>query len=464
MPRHGPLVRRPAGRTARAQAPPQPTNPGEARPPTRCDARASLHARVHSASVIVQMSVTRMAALLPAVVSTLMMLAYVVSSVVTNLRVLKAQLLVLRSFNIDATTTPAFIKYHMFVALAFYTTAYFLVMIGLIVAQTISPQTPWFATLLRQLLELITCALIGYVFRPKPLNVIFEQMHQLAATLADEMLPDITTLTIDVNELRGEDTIPWSREIDLKDTPRSLPPRAAGAPAATTSAGGGGGGGGGGGAAQPAPAAGRSPTRGAGGRADANGPPDLLMVINPSDWMAGDDENDTAAFAEKALVFATRERTGAEKRRAATRPTAARDDYDDHLEVPLPMATLRQLFEGSIRLPEWRGSAAVSPASMAMELDAYGGRRSSSRASGPRGRGSRLWGARADARVAPLAHGSPSPSDDTGAGVSLPPSPPAEDGAERWADGGAGGAVDAGGGSSSTHASTSTGSLRDLEC
>ena len=74
------------------------------------------------ASVIVQMSVTRLVSLVPVLVATLMMLLYVVSSVVTNLRVLKAQLLVLRSFNVDATTTPAYLKFRMYRALAVYTT------------------------------------------------------------------------------------------------------------------------------------------------------------------------------------------------------------------------------------------------------------------------------------------------------------------------------------------------------
>ena len=67
------------------------------------------------------------------------------------------QLLVLRSFNIDATTTPAFIKYRMFAALSLYVTTYFLCMIALLIVDTAAAPhglTPWAATFCRQALEL----------------------------------------------------------------------------------------------------------------------------------------------------------------------------------------------------------------------------------------------------------------------------------------------------------------------
>ena len=51
------------------------------------------------------------------------MLINVMSSVLTNLRILKAQLLALRTLNIDATTTPAYTKFKMFVSLCRYVRA-----------------------------------------------------------------------------------------------------------------------------------------------------------------------------------------------------------------------------------------------------------------------------------------------------------------------------------------------------
>ena len=39
------------------------------------------------------------------------MLVHVMAAISTNLRILKAQLLALRRFNIDATTTPVYVKY-----------------------------------------------------------------------------------------------------------------------------------------------------------------------------------------------------------------------------------------------------------------------------------------------------------------------------------------------------------------
>jgi len=60
--------------------------------------------------VIYELSNRGVAAVVPAVIMFLVMLYAVVMAILTNLRVLKAQLLVLRAFRIDATTTPAYAK------------------------------------------------------------------------------------------------------------------------------------------------------------------------------------------------------------------------------------------------------------------------------------------------------------------------------------------------------------------
>ena len=48
---------------------------------------------------------------------------------------------------------------------------------------------------LRQALELAGTLVVGYKFRPRPLNAMFEQTQQLAMDLASEMLPQISTVT-----------------------------------------------------------------------------------------------------------------------------------------------------------------------------------------------------------------------------------------------------------------------------
>jgi hypothetical protein len=139
-----------------------------------------------------------------AVVATLVvwsaMLVNVVSSNLTNLRILKSQLLALRTFNLDATTTPAYTKYRMFSSLLLYTAFYYVADLALFVVATRQGLAPrWLTTLLRQLLELTTAFLIGYAFRARPLNVMFEQVESEAVEVARDLLPSLTTVTVDVH-------------------------------------------------------------------------------------------------------------------------------------------------------------------------------------------------------------------------------------------------------------------------
>ena len=76
-------------------------------------------------SIVVQFAVAHWSSVVPMLVTWAVMLVNVVASVVANLRVLKAQLLALRSFNVDATTTPAFTKYRMFRTLLVCTVLYY---------------------------------------------------------------------------------------------------------------------------------------------------------------------------------------------------------------------------------------------------------------------------------------------------------------------------------------------------
>ena len=68
-------------------------------------------------AVVTQFVLAHVLSVVPLLVMWLLMLINVIGSILTNLRYLKAQLLALRSFNIDATTTPAYTKYRMFQSL-----------------------------------------------------------------------------------------------------------------------------------------------------------------------------------------------------------------------------------------------------------------------------------------------------------------------------------------------------------
>ncbi len=71
---------------------------------------SSLLVALFYGSVILQISIEGYGAYVPMLVLYALMLAAIMAAVVSNLRVLKAQLLALRLYNIDATTTPAFTK------------------------------------------------------------------------------------------------------------------------------------------------------------------------------------------------------------------------------------------------------------------------------------------------------------------------------------------------------------------
>ena len=69
------------------------------------------------------------------------MLFNVMTAILTNLRVLKAQLIALSVFNIDATTTPAYTKYRMFTHVFWASALYFGADICLFVAGIVSDES-----------------------------------------------------------------------------------------------------------------------------------------------------------------------------------------------------------------------------------------------------------------------------------------------------------------------------------
>ena len=277
-----------------------------------CITRANLTFRevVHSsmivtllyACVIIQLSGRGFAAVVPALIMFVAMLVNVVSSIITNLRVLKAQLLALRSFNIDATTTPAYTKYKMFAVLLVAAVLYFFADIALFVMAAVAPRPPWLATLLRQILETVTAAIVGYVFRARPFNVMFEQVQQLAADVADSLLPQITTVVVDLHALRGDGTVPWSRSMELKETASGREAVAGASSAADLSL-----------TSRTRPLSSSATSGLSFGSAltvPAASPPDLLVVLNPADsvdltTMASDDSA-AAVSVSRSLVVASK--------------------------------------------------------------------------------------------------------------------------------------------------------------
>ena len=208
-------------------------------------------------SIVVRLSVRSLWGAVPLLFMWTCMLYLLLSSILTNLRVLKAQLIALRSFNVDATTTPAYTKYRMFRALIVYASLYMAVDLGLYVAYTQRLLTPVSGTAARQGLELIAALAIGHAFRARPLNVMFEEVQQLAVELAQDLLPQLSTVTIDVAALRGDGTVPWRSDMDLRHTKEE----------------------------------------------SERAPPPMLLVLNPADDAQ---EPETVLAASGALVVATR--------------------------------------------------------------------------------------------------------------------------------------------------------------
>ena len=54
----------------------------------------------------------------------------------------------------------------------------------------------WLFLALHQSMELLVAVMIGYTFRSQPFNILFAQVQQVAAELADQMLPTITTIEV----------------------------------------------------------------------------------------------------------------------------------------------------------------------------------------------------------------------------------------------------------------------------
>jgi len=178
------------------------------------------------ASVSVQLSLQSPLAVIPMVIMYLAMLADISFAIVANLRILKAQLIALRSLGVDPITTPAYTKYMMFWKLAGFTAVY--TMSELAIHWGFTGRYDdyyWLFILLHQLMELTIAIGIGYTFRAQPFNILFHQVQQVAQEIADQLLPTITTVEIKPGILSGgNNLIAWRESLDLTNVQPQLPP------------------------------------------------------------------------------------------------------------------------------------------------------------------------------------------------------------------------------------------------
>lgn len=175
------------------------------------------------AAVSVWLSMQSVLATVPMVMMYLAMLGDISLSILANLRILKAQLLALRSFGIDPCTTPAHRKYVMFVRLAKFTALYVLCELTIHLSFDGRDSFFWLYVLLHQLMELGIAVGIGYTFRAQPFNVLFQQVQQVALELAEQLLPSITTVEISPDVLSGPDLIAWRSDLQLNPADASMP-------------------------------------------------------------------------------------------------------------------------------------------------------------------------------------------------------------------------------------------------
>ena len=73
----------------------------------------------------------------------------------------------------------------------------------------------WLFIALHQTMELVVAASIGLTFRAQPFNILFQQVQQVAAELADQMLPSITTIEVKSDVLQGDNLIAWRSDLGL---------------------------------------------------------------------------------------------------------------------------------------------------------------------------------------------------------------------------------------------------------
>jgi hypothetical protein len=97
-------------------------------------------------------------------------LAIILSSTARNIRELKMQIMILRQADIDPTATPAYVKEAMYRSFQFYVFSFVCTRIFLEMVILFLPEHPWIGHMLAELLDLLLCVAVGWIFRLRENN------------------------------------------------------------------------------------------------------------------------------------------------------------------------------------------------------------------------------------------------------------------------------------------------------
>mmetsp|Transcript_388 Transcript_388/g.980 ORF Transcript_388/g.980 Transcript_388/m.980 type:complete len:390 (-) Transcript_388:194-1363(-) len=171
------------------------------------------------ASVVFQLFGNTLLWMIPILVAYMCMLVNVVFSIYTNLRILKSQLLAMSSLNIDPLTTPAYAKYKMFKWLAVATAAYVIMEVVIHTSTFVTSAPLWVFLMMHQMMELSCVVAIGLTFRARPFNTMFQQVQEFGLQLAEQLLPSVTTVSINTLELSGPGMVEWNEKMEEPPEP-----------------------------------------------------------------------------------------------------------------------------------------------------------------------------------------------------------------------------------------------------
>jgi hypothetical protein len=97
-------------------------------------------------------------------------LAIILSSTARNIRELKMQIMILRQADIDPTNTPAHTKEAMYRSFQFYVFTFVCTRIFLEMVMLFLHEHPWIGHVFTELLDLLLCVIVGWVFRLRENN------------------------------------------------------------------------------------------------------------------------------------------------------------------------------------------------------------------------------------------------------------------------------------------------------
>mmetsp|Transcript_43572 Transcript_43572/g.107801 ORF Transcript_43572/g.107801 Transcript_43572/m.107801 type:complete len:403 (+) Transcript_43572:85-1293(+) len=157
--------------------------------------------------------------MIPLIIAYIVMLVNTFLSTWTNLRILKSQLLAMAQLNIDPLSTPAYAKFNMFKRLILATACYVAMELMIHITTSVLDMKPWIFLFWHQLMELLVFTFIGVQFRARPINSVFQQMQAFGLQLAEQLLPSVTTISINMLELSAPGMVEWSDKMMVPPEP-----------------------------------------------------------------------------------------------------------------------------------------------------------------------------------------------------------------------------------------------------